>query len=57
MDAKEIVPVKARFAFFTGSIFGLILGVFVGGIAAIGQGVWETGRYWGHQQCNMEQIK
>lgn len=57
MDAKEVVPVKAQFAFFAGSIFGMILGVFIGGIAVIGQGVWETGRYWGHQQCNMEQIK
>lgn len=34
-----------------GSLTGIVLGVTVGGIALIGQGLWNEGRYWGYQQC------
>jgi hypothetical protein len=34
-----------------GSLVGIVLGATVGGIALIGQGLWNEGRYWGYQQC------
>jgi hypothetical protein len=34
-----------------GSLMGIVLGATVGGIALIGQGLWNEGRYWGYQQC------
>jgi hypothetical protein len=30
-----------------GSLVGIVLGATVGGIALIGQGLWNEGRYWG----------
>lgn len=46
--------VQTTWGFWVGLIAGMILGCFVGGIALIGQGVWEGGRYWGYQQCKAE---
>lgn len=46
--------VRTTLGFWAGLYIGLFLGVVVGGVALIGQGVWETGRYYGYEQCRME---
>lgn len=40
--------------FWAGIITGLIVGTLAGGIALIGQGVWEHGRWIGARECALE---
>ncbi len=49
--------IKTTWGFWISICLGVILGVFVGSIALIGQGLWERGRIWSEMQCNMEQQK
>lgn len=49
--------VEATVGFWAGLIVGIICGTFVGGIALIGQGVWEAGKHWGYEQCKLEVSK
>lgn len=41
-------------AFWTGMLIGAVIGMFVGSVVLIGQGLWSTARYWGYEQCKME---
>ena len=43
--------INTTWGFWVGIWSGMILGLFVGNIALVGQGIWESGRIWGEMQC------
>jgi len=52
--SDEPKVIHATLGFWVGLFTGMIAGCFVGGVALIGQGLWEEGRHWGYEQCKME---
>ena len=45
---SDITP---TWGFWAGIVTGIILGVFVGSVALVGQGIWEHGKFIGEMTC------